>query len=192
MIRGHMTALLFEGSSLLLQGTLFDDHVEELGKLGNGEAQLQRSSSSIRQAFAAFDNEGALLVVEGDIGETFSPAARSDAMGRVLVLAKETIRRNDIAELLDADTIVICLPGSGRIGMTRVADALRQRIWGASQASDAEHRIPTVTIGAVHTTESHLVDIDELLLHARVNLDAARAAGGNRTNWSDWTELRAT
>ena len=188
-----MTALLFEGSSLLLQGTLFDDQVEQLGKLGHDETQLHRFSSSIRQAFAAFDNEGALLVVEGDLSETLSQIARTDTMGRVLELAKETIRRNDIAELLDADTIAICLPGSGRIGMTRVADALRQRIWGASQSTGMEHAVPTVTIGAVHTTESHLADIDDLLLQARVNLDAARAAGGNRTNWTDWTEApRAT
>jgi GGDEF domain-containing protein len=79
------------------------------------------------------------------------------------------------------------LPGSGRIGMTRVADAIRQRVAASVVEIDASMGT-TVTIGAVHTTESKLVDIDDLLLAARVNLDSARAAGGNRTNWSDWAD----
>ena len=68
--------------------------------------------------------------------------------------------------------------------MTRVADAIRQRVWGVANSFD-EPLATTVTVGAVHTTDAHLANVDELLLAARVNLDAARAAGGNRTNWSD-------
>jgi len=68
--------------------------------------------------------------------------------------------------------------------MTRVSDALRQRV-EAAVLDTGEILSTTVTIGAVHTTESRLVDPDELLLAAQVNLDSARAAGGNRTNWSD-------
>jgi len=184
-----MTSLLFEGSSLLLQGNLFDEFSEdEQADSHQKRSQLQGLSSSIRQLFAAFDNEGALLVVEVDAHETVSKLAKAELLDQVGDLVRANVRRYDIVEKLDDVTLAICLPGSGRIGMARVADALRQQVASAPHIRDVAG---TATIGAVHTTESHLVDIDDLLLAAHVNLDSARAAGGNRTNWSDWKALRA-
>lgn len=181
-----MTALLYDGSPLLLQGSLFDDILRDDD---TEEFEIHRFSSTLRQAFAAFDNEGALLVVEADISGDANDAVRADVLQDVARIASSVIRRSDIVERVDELTLAICLPGSGRIGMTRVADAIRQQIWGASRQS--ANMLETVTIGAVHTTDAHLVDINELLLAARVNLDAARAAGGNRTNWSDWGRVDA-
>lgn len=175
-----MTTLLFEGSPLLLQGTLFDEYATpDSAQANHREAELQRFSAAIRRAFAAFDNEGALLVVEATLDEAFTDEDRAAALKQVRRVARQNTRRGDLIEKLNHSSFAVCLPGSGRIGMTRVADAIRQMAW-TQQVS--------VTIGAVHTTESELVDIDELLLAARVNLDSARSAGGNRTNWSDLTE----
>jgi len=50
--------------------------------------------------------------------------------------------------------------------MTRVADAIRQRV-EASVLDTGELLSTTVTIGAVHTTESSLSDTDDLLFAAR-------------------------
>ena len=173
-----MTTLLFEGSPLLLQGALFDDYVTPKSKAsGTDNPELQRFSAAIRRAFAAYDNEGALLVVEATLEQTLTYSQRTLALEQVLSVARQNTRRTDLIEKLDHASLAICLPGAGRIGMTRVADAIRQMIWSSEV---------TVTIGAVHTTESAIVDIDELLLAARVNLDSARTAGGNRTNWSDF------
>jgi len=74
--------------------------------------------------------------------------------------------------------------------MTRVADAIRQRVAAERLHTNDGVVRTTITVGAVHTTEANLVDLDELLLVAGVNLDSARAAGRNRTNWSDWSPTR--
>jgi len=182
-----MTSILFEGSSLLLQGDLLHDPVDDvILDIDPWEVRLDHLASSIRQAFAFHDYEGALLVIELDeLDESLRQVVLLD---RIVELARTSIRKSDILEKLDTRTIVVALPGCGRIGMTRVADAIRQRAWAASMEINGDMQT-TVTIGAVHTTEAALVEVDDLLLAARVNLDAARAAGGNRTNWSDWTEL---
>ncbi len=183
-----MTAQLFDGSALLLQNDLLhggerddadipmDDQIHEI--------PLNRLTASIRQAFTAMDNEGALLVIELDTLIDMQPERQAALLDHVIEVARSSIRRTDILERLGPYTIAIALPGSGRIGMTRVADAIRQRV-AASVLDSGEVLSTTVTIGAVHTTESTLSDSDDLLLAARVNLDSARAAGGNRTNWSD-------
>jgi len=185
-----MTPVLFEGSPQFLQGTLLDEFMDQQhGESSPKEIELQRLSSSIHQAFSAFDNEGALLVAEAAIDAFMTPEERAGILDHVAVLARETVRRGDIVEKIDQITLAICLPGSGRIGMTRVADALRQRVWSTLPMISSSEIATTVTIGAVHTTEAHLLDPNELLLAARVNLDSARAAGGNRTNWSDWNQV---
>ncbi len=182
-----MTSTMFEGSSLLLQGDLLHERIDDvLLELDPWEVGLDRLASSIRQAFAFHDYEGALLVIELD--ELDASLRQVVLLDRIIELTRTSIRKSDILEKLDMRTIVVALPGCGRIGMTRVADAIRQRAWSASREINGEIDT-TVTIGAVHTNEAALVEIDDLLLAARVNLDAARAAGGNRTNWSDWTEL---
>ena len=97
----------------------------------------------------------------------------------VVVVAKE--RRDDI---------LYCLPQRlHKLGRIDKHVALNRRYClGDGAPGNAEcPTATTVTIGAVHTTEANLVDLDDLLLAARVNLDAARAAGRNRTNWSDWS-----
>lgn len=188
-----MTALFFEGSPLLLQQSLFDEFAPaNVDTSRTDQVELLRISDAIRHAFAAFDNEGALLVIEANIDETQPDSTRADILNHIITMARDNVRRTDIVERLDDFTIAIAMPGSGRIGMTRVADALRQRIGSATPTTLADLAPTTVTIGAVHTTESQLIDPNELLLAARVNLDSARAAGGNRTNWSDWTVLRPT
>jgi GGDEF domain-containing protein len=183
-----MASTTFNGSALLLQDDLLHD-----------EFHLDQLASSIRQAFAATDQEGALLVLEIAHSADFDEAQQATLMDHVSAIASSSIRRFDPLEQIDAQTIAIGLPGSGRIGMTRVSDAIRQRVGAASidqleDSGDAGAHgnaewptSATVTIGAVHTTEANLVDLDDLLLAARVNLDAARAAGRNRTNWSDWS-----
>ncbi len=185
-----MTALFFEGSPLLLQQSLFDTFPDEaLDASINGRVELHRISDSIRHAFAAFDNEGALLVIEASTDETQLAATRTELLNHIIAMARANVRRNDVVEKLDDFTIAVAMPGSDRIGMTRVADALRQRVGSTTPYDLADIEPTTITIGAVHTTESHLIDPNELLLAALVNLDSARAAGGNRTNWSDWTKL---
>lgn len=183
-----MTSVLFEGTSLLLQGDLLHSHVDfdHVDANAPGVA-LDHLGSAIHQAFAAFDNVGALLVVEADLGSTATAVDRLGALDAVARLTRPLIRRGDIIHKVDPDTLAIGLPGSGRLGMTRVADAVRLQVWACDEDDISPHT--TVTIGAVHTTEAHLIEIDELLFAARVNLDAARAAGGNRTNWSDWSTL---
>lgn len=183
-----MTALFFEGSPLLLQPSLFDDFAEGLPDCSvDGGSEPRRISDSIRHAFAAFNNEGALLVIEANIDETKPKSIRTDVLRHIIAMATANVRRSDVVEKIGDCTIAIAMPGSGRIGMTRVADALRQRI-GSTHPPQLDNIAPTtITIGAVHTTESHLVDPNELLLAALLHLDTARAAGGNRTNWSDWT-----
>lgn len=180
-----MTTTLFEGTDLLLQGDLLH---EPLGCDGTEndlwEVGLGHLASSIHQAFATFDDEGALLVIEIDSTDFDVPEVQRTVLQRVEELARKSIRKTDLIEKTGCRTLVVCLPGSGRDGMTRVADAIRQRVWGVANSFD-EPLATTVTVGAVHTTDAHLANVDELLLAARVNLDAARAAGGNRTNWSD-------
>lgn len=182
-----MDTMGFDGSTLLLQDDLlhglettvrdFDEHAD---------LRPDHLAPSIRRAFTATDDEGALLVVEVDAVEPLE-SGRSDALlGLVASVARRSIRKSDIVERLDERTLAIGLPGSGRIGMTRVADAIRQRVAAESLDADGAPLETTITVGAVHTTEAQLVDLDELLLAARVNLDSARAAGRNRTNWSDW------
>ena len=183
-----MATTLFDGSSLLLQDDLLHGEVDDVLTEGSiWEAQIDHLGSSIRQAFAAFDDEGALLVVELDSTDPMDLHFQATELDRVSTIARASIRRSDILEQIDSKTIAIGLPGSGRIGMTRVADAIRQRVAAPDPEVEGVPRT-TITIGAVHTTEAKLVDIDELLLAARVNLDSARAAGGNRTNWSSLAE----
>lgn len=185
-----MTALFYEGSPLLLQQSLFDELDEaDLHLASQEQIALHRLSDSIRHAFATFDNQGALLVIEAAIDETQPVSLRADVLSHIIAMARANVRQSDIVEKIDDLTIAIAMPGAGRIGMTRVADALRQRV-GSTRPTDLTSIEPTtITIGAVHTTESHLIDPNELLLAARVNLDTARSAGGNRTNWSDWPSL---
>ncbi|MFT7475174.1 MAG: GGDEF domain-containing protein [Verrucomicrobiales bacterium] len=184
-----MVTTLFDGSSLLLQDDLLHQPLEDtLFDIEPWHLPLDHLASSIRQVFAAYDNEGALLVVEIDEIHPLRAERQGSLLDHVAGIARSSIRRLDILEQVDARTIAIGLPGSGRIGMTRVADAIRQRV-AASVVDIDTSMATTVTIGAVHTTESKLVDIDDLLLAARVNLDSARAAGGNRTNWSDWSSF---
>ena len=185
-----MTALFYEGSPLLLQQSLFDELDEDDHYLASeSQIALHRLSDSIRHAFATFDNRGALLVIEANIDEAQPVSLRADLLNHIIAMARANVRESDIVERIDDLTIAIAMPGSGRIGMTRVADALRQRVGSTRPAGLTSIEPTTITIGAVHTTESHLVDPNELLLAARVNLDSARSAGGNRTNWSDWPSL---
>lgn len=194
---------MFNGSALLLQDDLLHDefqHVEE-DEIPAPSPHLDHLASSIRLAFATTGQEGALLILEIDHSDDFGEAQQAALMDHVSSIASGSIRRFDPIEQIDAQTIAIGLPGSGRIGMTRVADAIRQRVAAASIDQPEGSEDPadattaswpsatTVTIGAVHTTEANLVDLDDLLLAARVNLDAARAAGRNRTNWSDWSSM---
>ena len=179
-----MTTQLFNGSSLLLQDDLLHEIAETSVPLDIDGVPLDRLAASLRRAFTAFDNQGALLVIELDNLKSMQPERQAALLDHVVTIARSSIRRTDILERLGPYTIAIALPGSGRIGMTRVADALRQRV-EATTLDDGTTLSTTVTIGAVHTTESKLADLDELLLAAQVNLDAARAVGGNRTNWTD-------
>ena len=65
-----MTALFYEGSPLLLQQSLFDELDEDDHYLASeSQIALHRLSDSIRHAFATFDNQGALLVIEANIDE---------------------------------------------------------------------------------------------------------------------------
>ena len=179
-----MTAQLFNGSSLLLQEDLLHEITETNVPFDTDGLPLHRLAASLRRAFTAFDDQGALLVIELDNLISMQPERQAELLDHVVSIARSSIRRTDILERLGPYTIAIALPGSGRIGMTRVADALRQRV-EASVLGDGSLVSTTITIGAVHTAESTLDDFDELLLAAQVNLDAARAVGGNRTNWSD-------
>ncbi len=183
-----MTTQLFNGSALLLQDDLLhgdtDDQVGQPPPTDIHDVPLDRLTASMRQTFTSLENEGALLVIELDSLVMMQPERQAELLDHVVTVARASIRRTDILERLGPYTIAIALPGSGRIGMTRVADAIRQRVEASTLAS-GEVLSTTVTIGAVHTTESSLSDPDELLLAALVNLDSARAAGGNRTNWSD-------
>lgn len=183
-----MTTQLFNGSALLLQDDLLHgdggDALASRQATNLHDVPLDRLTSSIRQAFTGLENEGALLVMELDALVDKEPERQLELLDHVVSVARRSIRRTDLLERLGPYTIAIALPGSGRAGMTRVADAIRQRV-EASELESGEILSTTVTIGAVHTTESKLSDPDELLLAARINLDSARAAGGNRTNWSD-------
>ncbi len=180
-----MTTKLFDGSSLLLQDDLLHtDPVRSPTAIHMQTVPLSRLAASLRNAFAALDNEGALLVIELDNLIPLQAERQAALLDHVVEIAHQSVRRTDILERLGPYTIAIALPGSGRIGMTRVADAIRQRV-AASVLDSGELLSTTVTIGAVHASESALADPDDLLLAALVNLDSARAAGGNRTNWSD-------
>lgn len=184
-----MATTSFDGTTLLLQRDLLhgDDDPLEQSIPRETETCLDQLAASIRRAFAVTDDEGALLVVEVDDIESDDPEHQATITQSVADIARSSIRKFDLLETLDSRTLAIGLPGSGRIGMTRVADAIRQRVGAAHvDTVDGTCRV-TITIGAVHTTEAMMTDLDELLLAARVNLDAARAAGKNRTNWSDWT-----
>lgn len=182
-----MVTRLFDGSSLLLQDDLLHQPTDDpMPDLGTEDFPLDHLAASVYQAFAALDNEGALLVIEVDKLVTLQPDRQSELLEHVIEIARASIRRTDILAKIGPCTICIALPGSGRVGMTRVADAIRERV-AAAVMDNGELLSTTVTIGAVHTSESKLVDPDDLLLAARVHLDAARAAGGNRTNWSDWS-----
>lgn len=175
----------FEGSTLLLQNDLLHGSNPAWSDVDDPpETELNHLVPSIRRAFSATDDEGALLVLEIDNAELLATTEDMALLDLVMNVARGSIRKHDLIERLDHRTLAIGLPGSGRIGMTRVADAIRQRV--AAERSDTRDPLTTITIGAVHTTEAQLVDLDELLLAARVNLDSARAAGKNRTNWSDW------
>ncbi len=183
-----MTTTAFDGTTLLLQSDLLhgDDPLENESD-GRPETCLDHLAASIRRAFADTDDEGALLVIEIDDAEPFETDRQHLITQHVATIARSSIRKFDLLETLDSRTIAVGLPGSGRIGMTRVADSIRQRVAAADlDTIDGVYRV-TITIGAVHTTEAKMVDLDDLLLAARVNLDAARAAGKNRTNWSDWS-----
>lgn len=177
-----MATQLFDGSSLLLQDDLL--HAEAPAPNHLNQVPCSRLAASMRQAFAALDNEGALLVIELDNLILMQPERQAELLDHVVEVAQHSVRRADILERLGPYTIAIALPGSARVGMTRVADAIRQRV-AASKLDNGEVLQTTVTIGAVHAAESALADPDDLLLAALVNLDTARAAGGNRTNWSD-------
>lgn len=177
----------FDGSTLLLQNDLLHGVDSPLdAHTGEPSTCPDHLAPSIRRAFAATDDEGALLVVEVDHASSMDPARERDLLDIVVTVARASIRKHDIVEQLDARTLAIGLPGSGRIGMTRVSDAIRQRVAAVRLDGDDGIVHTTITVGAVHTTEAQLVDLDDLLLAAHVNLDSARAAGRNRTNWSDW------
>lgn len=180
----------FDGTALLLQDDLLHQDVEHLGDLlPEPRTCLDHLAASIRRVFELTDDEGALLVIEIDDADPLETDSQNVLLDHVAAIARQSIRKSDVLERLDYRTVAIGLPHSGRIGMTRVADAIRQRV-AAAEVDDSERRRPTtITIGAVHTTEAKMVELDELLLAARVNLDAARAAGKNRTNWSDWGSL---
>ncbi len=184
-----MATTTFDGTTLLLQSDLLHGVDSPLGEstLDEPETCLDHLAVSIRRAFAATDDEGALLVIEVDDIESDDPDHQATITQSVADIARTSIRKFDLLVALDTRTLAIGLPGSGRIGMTRVADAIRQRVGAAHLDSiDGVCRV-TITIGAVHTTEAMMTDLDDLLLAARVNLDSARAAGKNRTNWSDWS-----
>lgn len=181
----------FDGSALLLQDDLLHQKVEHLDDLlPEPRTCLDRLAASIRRAFELTDDDGALLVIEIDDADPLETEAQLALLDHVATIARQSIRKSDVLEQLDYRTLAIGLPDSGRIGMTRVADAIRQRVAAAKLDDSEDGRRTTITIGAVHTTEARMVDLDELLLAARVNLDAARAAGKNRTNWSDWGSLQ--
>lgn len=186
-----MDTATFDGSPFLLQ-----DDLLHLGPEPGTEAPefapetcLEHLAATIRFAFEANDHEGALLVIEVDDSDSVDPRLQVELLDRVSEIARASIRKSDLLVKLDMRTLAIGLPGSGRVGMTRVADAIRQRVAASHNVLPDDTAEATVTIGAVHTTEAKMVDLDDLLLAARVNLDAARAAGKNRTNWSDWDAL---
>lgn len=175
----------FDGSTLLLQNDLLHGNDPACDDVNDPPpTSLNHLVPSIRRAFSATDDEGALLIVEVDHANLLETNDELDLLEGVADIARKSIRKHDLIERLDHRTLAIGLPGSGRLGMTRVADAIRQRV--AAKTFNLQDMRTTITIGAVHTTEAQLVDLDELLLAARVNLDSARAAGKNRTNWSDW------
>ncbi len=183
-----MAITAFDGTTLLLQSDLLHGGDTRLDQPADTEPEtcLDHLAASIRRAFATTDDEGALLVIEIDNIEPDDSDHQTTITHRVADIARASIRKFDLLETLDSQTLAVGLPGSGRIGMTRVADAIRQRVAATEiDTIDGVCRV-TITIGAVHTTEAKLVDLDDLLLAARVNLDSARAAGKNRTNWSDW------
>lgn len=189
-----MKPTTFDGSALLLQDDLLHSQGSHDDDGPPGPLEIDHLAWSIRQGFAATDQEGALLVIEIDESDDLDADDRSMLLDHVAQIARTSIRRSDILDKIDERTLAIGLPGSGRIGMTRVADAIRQRVQASALdenegAGAVLTMSTTVTIGAVHTTEARLVNLDDLLLAARVNLDAARAAGRNRTNWSDWSSI---
>lgn len=186
-----MDTTTFDGSPFLLQDDLLHLGPEPGTDTQDGgpETCLEHLAATIRFAFEANDHEGALLVIEVDDSDRVDPRLQVELLDRVSEIARASIRKSDLLVKLDSRTVAIGLPGSGRVGMTRVADAIRQRVAASHNVMPDDSPVATVTIGAVHTTEAKLVDLDELLLAARINLDAARAAGKNRTNWSDWDAL---
>lgn len=174
---------LFDGSALLLQEDLL--HGEESAPSHVDQVPFSRLAASLRQAVAGLDHECALLVLELDHLIDCEPEQQMQMLDHVVAVVRANIRRTDILERLGPYTIAVALPGSARTGMTRVADMVRQRV-GASSLESGDVLSTTVTIGAVHASESALADPEDLLLAALVNLDSARAAGRNRTNWSDF------
>ena len=184
-----MSTQMFDGSSLLVRTDLLsletdrpfrDSFVDEL--------PLDRLAASIRRAFTGVDNEGALLVVELDNADVIEPEQHMSLLDTVAEIARSSIRRTDVIDRISPTVLGIALPGSGRIGMIRVADAIRQRV-AAAPTNMIDIESTRVTIGAVHTAESELFEPDDLLLAALVNLDSARAAGGGRINWSDYQKF---
>jgi|GEM_PF-2382535 len=183
-----MATIAFDGGTLLLANDLLhggDNPIEPPTPVAP-QPCLDHVGASIRRTLAATDDEAALLLIELDDVHFDASEQLATITQQVADIARASIRKSDLLETLDECTFAIGLPESGRIGMTRVADAIRQRVAAAAiDTIDGTCRV-TITIGAVHTTVAKLVELDDLLLVARANLDSARAAGKNRTNWSDW------
>ena len=89
-----MTGTLFEGTNLLLQDDLLHEPPEFGGHTTTPwKAELDHLASSIHQAFAANDYEGALLVIEINFEDADVPEIRQTSLDRVEELARKSIRR---------------------------------------------------------------------------------------------------
>jgi diguanylate cyclase (GGDEF)-like protein len=158
---------------------------DDLTGLLNRKAFLELAAEQLAD-LSITRGSGALVLADLDhfksVNDTYGHAAGDLALQTFADACTATVRSTDLVGRYGGEEFVLLIPGASAERAEMVAEAISQRLAGATTVGGME--MPTVSYG-ISTYDGATADVERLIASADAALYAAKSLGRNRTARSD-------
>lgn len=158
-------------------------HTDPLTQVLNRRALTTRLSAELERA-RRYDSVLTLLMVDLDhfkrVNDTMGHLAGDDLLREVAHMLQESIRSVDVVARYGGEEFVVVLPETSRVGATRFAERLREKIEATTFVLTHGGASLTASIGVATFPAPDIHSVDDLFARADEALYRAKADGRNK------------
>ncbi len=158
-------------------------HTDPLTQVLNRRALTTRLAAELERA-RRYESVITLLMVDLDhfkrVNDTMGHLAGDDLLREVAHMLAESIRSVDVVARYGGEEFVVVLPETPRVGATRFAERLREKIEGTTFVAAHGGTSITASIGVATFPAPDIHSVDDLFARADEALYRAKADGRNK------------